>query len=479
MGSLGSSERPLRVAVIGSGPAGFYTVQHLFEAADPAIECDVFDRLPTPFGLVRLGVAPDHQKIKSVVKVYHKLAADPRFRFLGSVEYGKDVSLTDLRTHYHSIVFTTGAQADRRMDIPGEDLAGSHPATEFVAWYNGHPDYSDRRFDLSHPTAVVVGVGNVAIDVARILAATVEELQTTDIADYSLEALRESSVKHVYMLGRRGPAQAAFSNPEISELGALADAEVRTLADELVVDDDSRAAAVNDPTLARKLEILRGYAVSGPPKKSRRITLRFLTSPVELIGDHQGRVRGVRTVRNELYRDKQGRIRSRPTEKFETIEAGLVLRSVGYKGIPLAGLPFLDDRGIVPHEEGRVIDPLTNRPLLGIYVSGWIKRGPYGVIGTNRADAKETVANLIADLRDGTFLSPRSAEPESMDSLLKERGVRYVSYEEWQDIDRLEMAMGMPGHRPRVKFTSRGEIFEALDALTPPDEPETQTEPRE
>ncbi len=479
MSSLGSSDRPLRVAVIGSGPAGFFTVQHLFEARGPAVECDVFDRLPTPFGLVRLGVAPDHQKIKTVVKVYNKLAADPRFRFFGSVEYGKDVSLSDLRTHYHAIVFTTGAQADRRMDIPGEDLAGSHAATEFVAWYNGHPDYSDRRFDLNHPAAVVVGVGNVAIDVARILAATVEELQTTDIADYTLEALRNGNVKQVYMLGRRGPAQAAFSNPEISELGELADAEVRTLADELVVDQESQAAALDNPTLARKLEILRGYAVSGPQVKSRRIILRFLTSPVELLSDDEGRVRGVRTVRNELYTDTQGRIRSRPTDEFETIEAGLVLRSVGYKGIPLAELPFLDDRGIVPNDGGRVVDPLLDRALTGIYVSGWIKRGPYGVIGTNKADAKETVANLIADLRDGTFLSPRNAEPESMDSLLKERGVRYVSYEEWQDIDRLEMAMGMPGRRPRVKFTSRGEIFEALDALTPPDEPETQTEPRE
>ena len=479
MSSLGSPERRLRVAVIGSGPAGFFTVQHLFEAPDLTIECDVFDRLPTPFGLVRLGVAPDHQKIKTVVKVYHKLAADPKFRFFGSVEYGKDVSLTDLRTHYHAIVFTTGAQADRRMNIPGEDLAGSHAATEFVAWYNGHPDYSDHQFDLSHPTAVVVGVGNVAVDVARILAATVEELQTTDITDYTLEALRNSRVKQIYMLGRRGPAQAAFSNPEISELGELADAEVRTLADELVVDEESQAAALENRTLARKLEILRGYAVSGPPVKSRRIILRFLTSPVELLSDDEGRVRGVRTVRNELYSDSQGRIRSRPTDEVETIEAGLVLRSVGYKGIPLAELPFLDDRGIVPNDGGRVVDPLTDRALPGIYVSGWIKRGPYGVIGTNKADAKETVANLIADLQDSAFLNPCNAEPESMESLLKERGVRYVSYEEWEDIDRLEMAMGMPGQRPRVKFTSRGEIFEALDALTPPEEPETQTEPRE
>ena len=434
------------------------------------IECDVFDRLPTPFGLVRLGVAPDHQKIKKVVKVYQQLAAHPNFRFFGGVEYGKDISLADLRSHYHFVVFTTGAQADRRMDIPGEDLAGSYAATEFVAWYNGHPDYSDRQFDLSHPTAVVVGVGNVAIDVARILASSVEELQLTDIADYTLETLRHSKIKHIVILGRRGPAQAAFSNPEISALGKLTGVDVRAAADELVVDEDSAAAAAGDPALARRLDILRGYAMAGPSLQSRQISLRFLLSPVELIGGSTGRVRGVRAARNEIYRDDQGRIRSRPTEKFETIETGLVLRSVGYRGIPLAGLPFLDERGIVPNEEGRVIDPASGHPVQGVYVSGWIKRGPRGVIGTNKGDAKETVGKLIADLREGAALDPPAPRPESVDRLLEDRGVRYVSYEEWQDIDRLETAMGVPGRRPRVKFTSRDEIFEALDALVPPEE---------
>ena len=229
----------------------------------------MYDRLPTPFGLVRLGVAPDHQKIKSVVHVYNKLAADPRFRFFGSVEYGSNISIDDLRAHYHQIAFTTGAQSDRRLNIPGEDLEGSYPATKFVAWYNGHPDYANFKVDLSHPAAVVIGVGNVAIDVARMLCRTPDELGTTDIADHALEALHNSGVKHVHLLGRRGPAQAAFSNPEISELGKLADAEPRTLPEEVVLDEDSRAAADSDPIVARKIKILEGYCNAGADAKAQ------------------------------------------------------------------------------------------------------------------------------------------------------------------------------------------------------------------
>ena len=429
----------------------------------------MYDRLPTPFGLVRLGVAPDHQKIKSVVHVYNKLAADPRFRFFGSVEYGSNISIDDLRAHYHQIAFTTGAQSDRRLNIPGEDLEGSYPATKFVAWYNGHPDYANFKVDLSHPAAVVIGVGNVAIDVARMLCRTPDELGTTDIADHALEALHNSGVKHVHLLGRRGPAQAAFSNPEISELGKLADAEPRTLPEEVVLDEDSRAAADSDPIVARKIKILEGYATQEPTQKPKRLTIRFLVSPVEILGDENGHVRGVRIVKNELYRDEQGNMRPRPAEKFETIEAGLVLRSVGYKGVPLAGLPFLDRRGIVPNDGGRVMDP-QGQQVTGVYVSGWIKRGPTGLIGTNKADAKETVASMLADLEKGFAGQPGDASRDSMERLLKDRGIRYVSYEQWQDIDRLEMARGMPDGRPRVKFTKREEIFEALDVLEPPGE---------
>ena len=428
----------------------------------------MYDRLPTPFGLVRLGVAPDHQKIKSVIQVYNKLAADPRFRFFGNVEYGADISIDDLRAHYHQIVFTTGAQSDRRLNIPGEDLEGSYPAAEFVAWYNGHPDYANFNFDLSHPAAVVIGVGNVAIDVARILCHTVEELSITDIADDALEALRDSGVRHVYLLGRRGPAQAAFTNPEISELGKLADAEIRTLPEEVALDEDSRAAADSDRVVARKIEILQGYAAQQPSHKPKQLTIRFLVAPVEILGDKNGRVRGVRIVKNELHRDDKGTMRPRATGRFETIEAGLVLRSVGYKGVPLAGLPFLDDRGVIPNDNGRVIDREGRQDLTGVYVSGWIKRGPTGVIGTNKADAKETVASMLADLEEGLVGEPQDASPEVIEMLLKDREVRYVSYEEWEDIDRLETAMGMPDGRPRVKFTSREEFFEALDVLEPP-----------
>ena len=434
----------------------------------------MYDRLPTPFGLVRLGVAPDHQKIKSVVHVYNKLAADPRFRFFGSVEYGSNISIDDLRAHYHQIAFTTGAQSDRRLNIPGEDLEGSYPATKFVAWYNGHPDYANFKVNLSHPAAVVIGVGNVAIDVARMLCRTPDELGATDIADHALEALDNSGVKHVHLLGRRGPAQAAFSNPEISELGKLADAETRTLPEEVVLDEDSRAAAGADPIVARKIKILEGYATQEPTQKPKRLTIRFLVSPVEILDDENGHVRAVRIVKNELYRDEQGNMRPRPTERFETIETGLVLRSVGYKGVPLAGLPFLDSRGIVPNDGGRVMDPQAGDPqgqqVTGVYVSGWIKRGPTGLIGTNKADAKETVASMLADLEKGFAGQPGDASRDSMERLLRDRGIRYVSYEQWQDIDRLEMARGMPDGRPRVKFTKREEIFEALDVLEPPGE---------
>jgi ferredoxin--NADP+ reductase len=469
MSRLGSSGTPLRVAVIGSGPAGFYTVQHLFQTAGLAVEVDMYDRLPTPFGLVRMGVAPDHQKIKAVVGVYNKLAADPRFRFFGSVEYGTDLSIDDVQAHYHQIVFTTGAQSDRRLNIPGEDLEGSYPATKFVAWYNGHPDYASFKFDLNHPAAVVIGVGNVAIDVARMLCRTSEELSPTDIADHALEALRLSGVKHVHLLGRRGAAQAAFSNPEISEVGKLADAAARTLPEELVLDEDSRAEAAADRTIAKKIEILQSYASREPSQKSRQLTIRFLVSPVEILGDESGRVRAVKIVKNELYRDEKGALRPKANGQFETIECGLVLRSVGYKGVPLAGLPFLDDRGVVPNDNGRVVDPEGLQDTAGVYVSGWIKRGPTGLIGTNNADAKETVASMLADLERGRAGKPRDPGREDIDRLLKNRGVRYVSYEEWQDIDRLETARGMPEGRPRVKFTKREEIFEALDILEPPD----------
>ena len=324
MARPGTAEQPLRVAIIGAGPTGYYATDQLLRQEGAVVEVDLYDRLPTPYGLVRLGVAPDHQKIKSVTAAFDKVAAHPRFRFFGGVEFGKDVTLADLRAHYHQILYCTGAQTDRRMGIPGEDLEGSHPATEFVAWYNGHPDYCDYRFDLSVERAAVVGVGNVAVDVARILCRSPEELARTDIADYALEALTRSRIKEVYLLGRRGPAQAAFTNPEIKELGELADADLAVVPAEVELDAASREsiAKSQDRAAGKKVEILQAYAQRPPAGKARRLVLRFLVSPVELLGDAGGRVAGMRLGRDELYATPTGTLQARATDRFEELAVG-------------------------------------------------------------------------------------------------------------------------------------------------------------
>jgi ferredoxin--NADP+ reductase len=454
MATAGTTTSPLRVAVVGSGPAAFYTVQSLREARQRTLSIDMFDRLPTPFGLVRHGVAPDHPKIKSVCAVYHKLALHPDFRFFGNVEIGRDLVLDDLREHYHQIVFCTGAQTDRTLGIPGEELAGSHSATEFVAWYNGHPDYTSLRFDLDCERAVVIGVGNVAVDVARILCRPPEELAETDIADYALAALERSRVREVWLVGRRGPAQAAFTNPEIRELGAITGTDTLTRPEEVGPEATGPLPEPADKATLRKLEILRGYAARPPAVRPRRLVIRFLVSPTAILGDERGRVRAVRLCRNELRADSEGRLEARPTAATELVEAGLVFRSVGYRGVALAGLPFDERRGLVPNAAGRVIDPATGgEPVRGVYVSGWIKRGPTGVIGTNKPDAAETAASMAEDLAQGRTLDPRQAEPEAIERLLAAREVRFVSYEDWCAADAREIERGRPVGRPRVKFT--------------------------
>jgi ferredoxin--NADP+ reductase len=424
----------------------------------------MFDRLPTPYGLVRGGVAPDHQKIKTVTKVFEKQASNPRFRFYGNVEFGKDITLDDLRHHYHAIIYATGAQTDRHMGIPGEDLKGSFPATEFVAWYNGHPDFRNCQFDLSQERVAVVGVGNVAIDVARILSLSPEELARTDIADYALDALRQSRVKEVYLLGRRGPAQAAFTNPEIKELGELADADVLVRPDEAVLDPLSQAevASSTDPALKKKVDILQGYAQHQPTAKSRKLYIRFLVSPVELIGNAEGQVVRMRLVKNVLYKTDAGTLSPKATDQFEELPVGLVFRSVGYRGVPLPGVPFYDRWGVILNEKGRVIDPESKQPLKGEYVTGWIKRGPSGVIGTNKPDSVETVNMLLEDLAKGALLDPEQPDPASVQSLVKQRQPNYFSFEDWLKLDKMEVARGQPQGRPRVKFTSVDEMLSAL-----------------
>ncbi|MDQ7844450.1 MAG: FAD-dependent oxidoreductase [Armatimonadota bacterium] len=459
----GTEDHPVRVAIIGAGPTGFYAAEQLLSRKDRIASVDVFDRLPTPYGLVRYGVAPDHQKIKSVTAVYDRTASHPRFRFFGNVEYGKHLTLEDLTRHYHQIVFCTGAQTDRRLGIPGEDLAGSYPATEFVAWYNGHPDYTDYRFDLSQEVAAVVGIGNVAVDVARILLRSADELARTDIADYALEALRESRIKEVHMLGRRGPAQAAFTNPEIQELTELPNADATARPEEVALDELSRAAVerTRDYTTMKKVEILQALAARPSRGKPRRLVLRFLVSPTALVGS-DGHVREMHLVRNRLEATPAGTLVAKPTGETETLPAGLVFRSVGYRGVPLPGIPFNDKWAVILNDKGRVLDPDTQDPLVGLYTAGWIKRGATGVIGTNKPDAAETAANMQADLDQGRMLAPDHPEPEAIDALVRERQPYAFSYADWRKLNEIEVARGRAAGRPRVKFTRIEEMLAAL-----------------
>jgi ferredoxin--NADP+ reductase len=454
------SPSPLRVAVVGAGPAGFYLVERLL--ARPGVTVDLFERLPTPYGLVRYGVAPDHEKIRNVTRVFDKIAARPGFRFFGNVGVGEALTLDDLRRHYHQIAFATGAQTDRRMGIPGEDLAGSHTATEFVAWYNGHPDYRDRAFDLSVERVAVVGVGNVAVDVARILCRTTEELATTDIADHALAALRDSRVREVVMLGRRGPAQAAFTTPEVKELGELDGADVRVVPDEVALDPASRAFVEreNEPALTRKIEVLDEFARRAPAGKSRVLTLRFLVSPVRIEGD--GRVQRLVIGRNRLEPGADGDLRAVATGATESLAVGLVFRSVGYRGVPIAGLPFDERRAVVPNAAGRVLDPGSGRPLPGLYVTGWIKRGPSGVIGTNKPDAGETAESMLADADAGAVLTPPDPDPAAVLAVVRRAQAALVTYADWLRLQQIEAERGKPAGRPRVRYCTVSEMLDAL-----------------
>ncbi|ADB52825.1 FAD-dependent oxidoreductase [Conexibacter woesei] len=444
----------LRIAIVGAGPAGFYVAEHLLKQDAHAVEVDLLDRLPTPYGLVRAGVAPDHPKIKAVIRLYEKTAALPGFRFFGGVEVGRDVTVADLSEHYHAVVCAYGAAIDRRLGIPGEQLPGSHTASEFVGWYNAHPDFSEREFELPR-RVVVVGNGNVAADMTRVLGLSREELEVTDVADHAIDALADSAVEEIVVVGRRGPAQAAFTNPEVRELGELADCDVVVDPAEVTLDDVSRAFVESDdctPTSRRNVEIFAGFASRAPAGKRRRIVLRFLGSPVEIKGS--GRVESIVVGRNRLVRSDDGRLRAIDTGEREEIECGLVLRSIGYKGMALAGLPFDPDRGTIPNDHGRVIDPGSGEQIPGRYVVGWIKRGPGGVIGTNRKDAQDTVDALLEDVTAGRVPEPSGdASAEAVEALLTERAPGHVTFSGWQAIDRAEVARGEPHGRPRVKFS--------------------------
>ena len=451
----------IKIAIVGSGPAAFYGAEHLQKKLGDRVFIDMFEKLPTPHGLVRSGVAPDHQKMKTVSRAYDKIASNPQFRFFGLVEFGKHVTLEDLRNRYHQIVFATGAQTDRKMEIPGEDLLGSRTATEFVGWYNAHPDYIDFDFDFSGKRVVIVGVGNVAVDVARILALTKDELEKTDIADYALEKLAKSGVREIHVLGRRGPAQAAFTNPELRELGNLEDADFLALADEAEPDSLTLKELKRKPNRATQTKIgLIKKASERVPSKSKKIVIRFLVSPIEIIAGENNRVKSVKIVRNKLYKSDDGSLRPKPTDEVEEIPADLVFRSVGYRGIPLRDVPFDDRLAIIPNEKGRVLDKTGGSPLLGLYAIGWIKRGPTGVIGTNKADAGETVSCMIEDIERKNILRPELTSGESIKELFDEK---YISYDEWLRVDSFEKKAGEKQGKPRVKVMRLEEILEILE----------------
>lgn len=446
------AHRPLRVAVIGSGPSGIYAAEALIKQSETAVSVDIFDRLPTPYGLVRYGVAPDHQTIKSVTKVMQKVLQDSRVRFLGNVEYGRDLYRADLRRCYDAVVYTVGASSDRHLGIPGEELPGSLSATEFVAWYNGHPDYQNLPIRLDMQGVAVVGMGNVAVDVTRILAKSAEELRSTDIADQALPVLAQSQVTDIYMLGRRGPAQAKFTTKELRELGELHNADVVVRPEELELDERSALSIAGEPALLKNLEVLREFAAKPLTGKPRRVHIRFLVSPVAILGE--GRVQRIRLERNRLDEN----LNAVGTGEFEELEVGMVLRSVGYKGVPLPEVPFDSRKGVIPNQGGRVLR--DGQVALGEYTAGWIKRGPSGVIGTNKADAAETVKLLLEDAPH-LPLAPEP-DPAAVTRLLQARGVRYVTLEHWLKLDALECAQGQAQGRPRVKLTSVEKMLEVV-----------------
>lgn len=449
--------RPYHVAIVGSGPSGFFAAASLLKAADgsehPDVAVDMLEMLPTPWGLVRSGVAPDHPKIKSISKQFEKTAADPRFRFFGNVSVGEHVQASELAERYDAVIYAVGAQSDRALNIPGEDLPGSIAAVDFVGWYNAHPNFEEATPDLSGSRAVVVGNGNVALDVARILVTDPDVLGLTDIAEHALESLRPCGVDEVVVIGRRGPLQTAFTTLELRELGELDNVDVIVDPAQLegVTDEDAAAAG---KTAKQNISVLRDYAKRSPRPGHRRIVLRFMTSPIEIKGD--GRVESIVLGRNELVTDETGRVSARDTGEREELPVQLVVRSVGYRGVPTPGLPFDEKTATIPNTGGRVEGSRNE------YVVGWIKRGPTGVIGTNKKDSQDTVDTLLADLAnagpDGLADFPDD-HADRLADWLASRQPKLVTTAHWELIDAHERAAGEARGRPRVKLPSLAKLL--------------------
>jgi len=438
----------MRVAIIGSGPAGFYAAEALLKRADAVVDVDMFDRLPTPYGLVRGGVAPDHLKIKTVIRVFATTAARPTFRFLGNVRLGRDVTVEELRRHYHQIVYATGNEADRRLGIPGEGIARCTPATVFVGWYNGHPDYRLAQIDLSVRRVAVVGNGNVAVDAARILLRTSAELEKTDIAAHALEALRNSQVREVFILGRRGPEQASFTPAELKELGKMEAADPVIAPGELAgcVGWESTGNADKD----KNLKILRSFAAQQPRAKAKKLHLRFLVSPTEVIADAAGNVAGLALEKNRLEARPDGTVAARGTGEIEVLEVGMVLPAIGYAAERIAGVPYDEKARVIANEDGRVVDPASRAVIANEYVVGWARTGPQGLIGEHKRASAHVVGHMITD---GAELATRALpDRDAIVSLLRERGLQVVSFNDWKQLDDVEVVRGARRGAPRDKI---------------------------
>lgn len=440
----------LRVAVVGAGPAGIYAADILTKS-DVDVSVDLIERLPAPFGLVRYGVAPDHPRIKEIIKALQRVLAKPEVRFLGNVNFGEDVKLEDLREFYDAVIVSTGAMADRDLNIPGEDLSGSHGAADFVSWYDAHPDVSQTWEFGDGEKVAVIGVGNVALDVARVLAKTADEMLSTDIPAHVHEGLKSKKITDVHVFARRGPAYAKFSPMELRELNHSPNVEVVVHPEGFEVDDHSMEHISSHKTHKLVLDILANWVGRDLEGKAHRIHLHFMESPVEIKGE-DGKVVGLRTERTELVGD--GSVRG--TGEFTDWDVQSVYRAVGYRSTALLGLPFDENNWVIPNDKGRVLD-IDGQPIPGTFVTGWVKRGPVGLIGHTKSDAAETVANLLED----TVVTAPSRSADDVDAYLRERGVDLVTMEHWEQIDAREIELGQAQERLRLKLATRGEMLDA------------------
>jgi ferredoxin/flavodoxin---NADP+ reductase len=459
MAKLGSEDNPLLVAIVGSGPSGFYAAEALIKS-DINVKVDVLERLPSPYGLVRSGVAPDHQKLKQVIALYQKTAESPDFNLIANVNVGTDISIEELCESHHAVIMTSGAETDRKLGVPGEDLDGSYTATEFVGWYNGHPDYRDREFDLSHEVAVIIGQGNVAADVSRILSKTVDELKTTDIAQHALDALAESKIKKIYVIGRRGPAQAKFTPKELREFGELSDCNSIVLEEDMNLNPESEAELQEKSNIGSKKiydQFCEFSKREADPSKSKNCYFQFLMGPKELIGD--SKLEKVILEKNKLSGEpfKQS---ARATGETIELETGILFRSIGYRGVPITGIPFNNSWGTIPNEKGRITDENCNI-IPQLYTAGWIKRGPSGIIGTNRACSVETVQCLLEDIAKLDD-KKNKAGAEAIYTILDRKNIRHICYDDWEKIDIKEIERGKLKGKPREKYTYIDEMLSEI-----------------